>query len=194
MKKICALAVCLFTLGVVANAQSLRLGVKAGANLNKVSGKAFNEEYDLGYHVGGFVDIGIGPMLGIQPEVLWNQVNSKRASGTDPVLNNWQQNTGDIQLNYLTIPVLLRFNVLPVLALQVGPQFGILLNKDDNLWNNGRQAFKSGDFAIAGGASVNLKSIRVYGRYNIGLTDIKEVDNQDSWKSEQLQLGIALSL
>lgn len=194
MKKIFALTACLILIGAVANAQSIRLGAKAGANLNKVSGKAFDEEYDLGYHVGAFVDIGLAGKIGIQPEVLWNQVNTKRASGTDPVLNDWQDNTGDIQLNYLTIPVLLRFNVLPVLALQVGPQFGILLNKDENLWDNGRQAFKSGDFSLAGGASINLKALRVYGRYNIGLTNIKEVNNQDNWKSEQIQLGVAFSL
>lgn len=194
MKKIIASAIFLIALSGIANAQRFTIGGKAGANLTKITGKAFKEEYNLGYHLGLFSEIDLSSKWGIQPEVIWNQVNAHRASGTDPILNNWQTNTGDIQLKYLTIPILLRYNVGSLVTLHLGPQFGIMTSKDKTLWNNGKEAFKSGDFSMAGGLQVNLKMLRVYGRYNVGLSNISDVDNQDKWKSQQLQVGVGLAL
>jgi hypothetical protein len=194
MKKSVLPFVMLFALVNAVNAQKFNFGGKLGANLTKISGEAFKEGYDLGYHVGAFAEIDISQKWGIQPEVLWNQTNTQRASGTDAVLNGWQQNTQDIKLNYLTIPVLLRYNVGSLITLNAGPQFGILLNKDESLWGNGKEAFKSGDFSLTGGATINLKMLRVYGRYNIGLNNLNDVGTQDKWKSQQVQLGLGLSL
>lgn len=194
MKKIIASAILvIFFLGA-AHAQRFNIGGKAGANLTKITGKAFKEEYNLGYHLGLFAEVDLDKKWGIQPEVIWNQTNTQRASGTDSILNNWQNNTGSIQLKYLTIPVLLRYNVGSLLTLHLGPQFGILTNKDKTLWNNGKEAFKSGDFSMVGGVQVNLKMLRAYGRYNIGLSNISDAPNQDKWKSQQLQIGVGLVL
>lgn len=194
MKKIAAFMVTLFALAGVTNAQKFNFGGKLGANLTKITGQAFNEGYDLGYHAGAFAEIDLNSKFGIQPEVLWNQTNTKRSSGTSGVLNNWQQNTQDIKLNYLSIPVLLRYNVGSLVTLNLGPQFGILLNKDQSLWANGMEAFKSGDLSLTGGATINLKMLRVYGRYNIGLNNLNDVGTQEKWKSQQLQIGVGLSL
>ncbi len=90
------------------NAQNLGFGVKAGANLNKISGQEFKQGYELGYHVGLFGEIGLGKKLGLQPELLWNQVNTKKAAGTNSALTGWQDNTTSIKLQYLTVPLLLR--------------------------------------------------------------------------------------
>lgn len=194
MKKVFACVVALFAFISITSAQGFRIGGKLGANLSKVTGKAFKDEYDLGYQAGVFAEIDVNKKWGIQPEVLWNQVNTKRASGTDAVFNNWQDNTTSIQLKYLTIPILLRYNVGQILTLNLGPQFGILLDQDKTLWANGKEAFKTGNFSLVGGATINLKTFRVYGRYNIGLNNISDVQDQDKWKSQQLQLGVGLRL
>jgi len=195
MKRLLNSAFLLIALSTVSNAQKFNLGAKAGASLTKISGQAFKEGYDLGYHLGAFAEIDVSKKWGIQPEVLWNQVNTQRASGADAVYNNWQTNTNDIKLNYLAIPILLRYNIVSnLVTLNLGPQFGILLNKEESLWNNGKEAFKGGDFSLVGGATINLKTFRVYGRYNIGLSDIKDIQNSDSWKSQQVQLGVGIRL
>ena len=194
MKKIIASATLIIALSGVANAQRFSVGGKAGANVTKITGKAFKEEYNLGYHLGLFAEVDLNKKWGIQPEVIWNQVNTHPASGTNPVLNNWKDSTGTIQLKYLTIPILLRYNLGNLVTLHLGPQFGILTSKDKTLWNNGKEAFKSGDFSMVGGVQLNLSKLRVYGRYNIGLSNINDVDNQDKWKSQQLQLGVGLAL
>ncbi|MEO7801222.1 MAG: porin family protein [Ginsengibacter sp.] len=173
-------------------AQNINIGIKGGASLNKLDGKAFKDEFSYGYHVGGFATIGLSKKFAIQPEVLFGEVKADTASSFSTVSEFMQ--IKDVQLKYLTIPVLLNYNVSNLLALQVGPQFGILMNKDRNLFQDGQQAFKNGDFSMLGGVQLSLSKFRVYGRYAVGLSNIKNIDNQDEWKSQSIQLGVGLSL
>ena len=175
------------------NTQGLRIGVKAGANLTKIDGISFDDSYKLSYQAGGFLEIDFTKKFGIQPEVLFSQTSSKTESGAAPLYTNLNTNT-DVNLNYLTIPVLLRFNVGNLVTLNLGPQYGILLNKDNTVLQNGQNAFKGGDFSMVGGAQLNISAFRIYGRYNIGLTNINDIDNKEKWKSQQIQLGIGFKL
>ena len=94
----------------------------------------------------------------------------------------------------MSIPILLRYNVGKIVTLNLGPQYSILLNKDNTVLQNGQQAFKSGDFAMVGGVQLNFSVLRIYGRYNVGLSNINDIDNKEKWKSQQLQLGIGFKL
>ncbi len=177
-------------------AQGVKVGIKAGTNLNKIEGKSFNDGFDLSYHFGGFMEIEFNKKWGIQPEVLWNQTSSKPSSfntvyttGVNPLFNGNEQ----IKLDYLSIPLLLRYNMLGgFLTLNAGPQFGILLKEDKTLLQNGQSAFKNGDFSMVGGVQLNFKILRIYARYNIGLQNINDIDNKDKWKNQQIQGGIGL--
>jgi len=173
-----------------------RLGIKAGANMTKLSGQSFDDGFDLGYQVGAFSEIDFGKRIGIQPEVLFSQVNTKKASGFNSIYNNLADPnaTSDIQLKYLQIPILLRYNVGNFVTLNLGPQFSVKIDDNENLFRNGENAFKNGDFAMVGGAQLNLKRFRVYGRYNVGLNNLNDIDNKDEWKSQQLQLGLGIKL
>lgn len=86
----------------------------------------------------------------------------------------------------------MRYSVAGILTLNVGPQFGILLNQDKTLLQNGESAFKSGDFSMVAGGQLNFKFLRIYGRYNIGLQNINDIDNKDKWTNQQIQLGLGL--
>jgi hypothetical protein len=192
MKKITLfLAAGLLLLATGVGAQTLDLGVKAGATLGKIDGQSFKDGYNFGIHAGFFAEIGLGEKFGIQPEVLFNQTKTQVKESVDAGDVLKQGSKG--HLNYLSIPVLLNFKPAQILTIQAGPQFGILMNKDNSLVENGKDAFKSGDFAIALGAQVNLGSLKVYGRYNIGLSDardVSDVTDQSKWKNQQIQLGI----
>ena len=63
--------------GTVGQAQGLHFGVKGGANITKVEGKAMQDEFNYGYHLGGFAEIGLGKKWFIQPEVLWSQLQTQ---------------------------------------------------------------------------------------------------------------------
>lgn len=192
MKKITLfLAAGLLLLATGVGAQSLNLGIKAGATLGKIDGQSFKDGYNFGVHAGFFADLGLGEKWGIQPEVLFNQTKTQVRSSSN--IGDALKQGSKGHLNYLSIPVLLNFKPAQILTLQAGPQFGILMNKDNNLVENGKEAFKSGDFAIALGAQVNLGNFKVYGRYNIGLSDardVSDVTDNSKWKNQQIQLGI----
>jgi hypothetical protein len=55
-------------------------------------------------------------------------------------------------------------------------------------------AFKSGEFAMVGGAKFDLGGFFVYGRYVVGLQDINEIQDQNKWRTTQWQLGVGMSL
>ncbi|BAV08452.1 Outer membrane protein beta-barrel domain-containing protein [Filimonas lacunae] len=177
-------------LAIAGNAQGFHLGAKAGANLGKLDGVRFKDGYELGFHLGGFAEIDFNKTIGIQPELLFNQTNTKVTNQTSDIFK-----PGDnIHLNYLSIPILLRINAGKLLTLNAGPQYSILLNNHKTTLQNAGDAFKSGDFALAFGAQVNLSALRIYGRYNIGLSDVGDVASQDKWKNQQLQLGVGLRI
>lgn len=173
-------------------AQKVQIGFKGGATVNKLSGKTFKEEFSFGYHIGGFVSLGLGKKLAIQPEVLFNQVNVDTSSSFSSIYHF--NKLDNVQLKYLTIPILLNYNANKLITLQAGPQFGILMNKSSTFLQNGQEAFKSGDLAMLGGVQLNLGGFKVYGRYAIGLSDINDIDNKDKWKSQSIQLGVGFKL
>ncbi len=191
MKKISLSFLLLVVIGVSAQAQGggFRFGVKAGANLNQLTGQTFKDGYDLSYHAGVFAEIDITKRFGIQPELLWNQSSSTRATSFNAI---YQTLPTDLKLNYLSIPVLLRFNIGSLITLNAGPQFSILMNQSDNLIQNGQAAFKKGDLSLVAGAQLNLTALRIYGRYNVGLQDINDAANQEKWTNKQIQLGVGL--
>ena len=173
-------------------AQSFSIGVKGGANLFKISGKSFKDEFKFGYHVGAFASIG-GGKLAIQPEVLFNQVNMDTATNFSQIYPNFNK-LNNIQLQYLSIPILLSYKVNKLISLQAGPQFGVILDQNKNLLQNGEDAFKSGNFSLVGGAQLNILKLKVYGRFVGGMTDINNIGNSDSWKTTAIQLGLGLTL
>src|SRR5665213_4394856 len=87
--------------------QSFSFEIKAGANLGKISGQAFNYEFSLGYHAGAFATIGLGKKFALQPEVVFNQESTDTSSSFSDV---YQFNhINNIQLHYLSIPLLLNY-------------------------------------------------------------------------------------
>ena len=172
-------------------------GIKGGANIIKVDGKSFKEQFNYGYHLGGFLEIGLGNKWGFQPEVLFNQYSTTLDSNFKHVYQNvfnpnYQSN---VKLNYLSIPLVLTHKFLGnFLTLQAGPQFGILINQNKTLLQNGGDAFKHGDLSMLAGAQIKLAAFRVTGRYVIGLSNINDIDNQDKWKSRGFQVSVGLAL
>lgn len=190
MKKIILVATIL--LGTIClQAQGVKLGVKAGANINKLSGVSFSDAYNLGYQFGGFVEIDFSKTLGIQPEILFSQTNTNTVAGFNSIYTGLANavSGSSVQYNQLSIPILLRYNIGKLITINAGPQYSIVMNQSETLLTNGRQAFKDGDFSMVSGLQLNLGSLRIYGRYNIGLNNLNDIDNKDQWKSQQLQLG-----
>jgi hypothetical protein len=179
-------------MGTEAISQRLNIGFKGGANIGKIDGKPFSDEFSYGYHVGGFIAVRVAKKFSIQPEIFFNQTNIDTSSSFSSVykFNNIDQ----IHLKYLTIPVLLNYKPVKHFALQAGPQFGILMNKNEALLENGKQAFKSGNVSMLAGIQLTIMHLNIYGRYAIGLSNLNDIDNQEKWRNQGFQLGLGFSL
>ena len=191
--KLLILAIFCITAGTV-TAQKLHISFKGGANINKLTGKSFDDQFSFGYHVGGFVSVGLGKKFAIQPEILFNQINVDTSSNYSAIYQFKIVNK--VQLKYLSIPIMLNYKPIKFITLQAGPQFGILTNKSKTLFQNGKEAFKSGDFSMLGGVQVNISHLNIYARYAVGLSNLKanDIDNKEKWKSQSIQIGVGLTL
>lgn len=164
------------------------LGIKGGVNLYKVEGKSFKQEFQHGYNFGGFAEINFNDKWGIQPEVLWNQSNATTSDEFKDIYEEIATQVRDVKLNYLSIPLLLNYRPSKFFTFQAGPQFGILLNKDQDFVDNSKEAFRTGDFSLLGGVQLNFGGAKIGGRYVVGLTNINDIDNRDKWKNQGFQL------
>ncbi len=179
-------------MGTAAFAQKIKVGVKGGANINKLTGKSFSDEFSFGYHLGGMVSVGLSKKFAIQPEILFNQINVDTSSSFSTV---YQFNKLEkVKLKYLSVPILLNYKPVKYITLQAGPQFGILMNKSKTLLQNGKEAFKTGDFSMLGGVQVNISHLNIYARYAVGLSNLNDLDKQEKWKSQSVQIGVGFTL
>lgn len=191
MKRISIVALLAFAVNF-SFAQFIKIGPKGGVNLTKVTGQSFKDEFNLGYYAGGFVELNLGKKWYIQPEVLFNETSIRRTNDFASLYNNLLKTDSlkNIKLQYLSVPLMLGYKIANVLSLEAGAQYGIKMNKQETLLQNGKEAFKNGDFSLLAGVQFRLSKFRVSARYAVGLNSINDIDNRDQWKSQTIQAGI----
>jgi hypothetical protein len=192
MKRIIFLLfLCIIIAASNAYSQKFKFGIKAGTDIKKISGKSFKDQFSYGYHAGVFTEIGITSRFGLQPEVHFGQVNIDTSSQFSDIYNF--RKISKIQLRYVNIPLLLSFRPGKYISLQAGPQFGILVDNGNTVLQNGKDAFKKGDFSMLAGLQINISRVRLYGRYTIGLSNLNDIDNREKWKSQTIHAGLGFT-
>jgi hypothetical protein len=184
-------------LTTAAYSQSFHYGLKADLSFNTLHGNGLAGTFKPGFNAGVFGELNITKKWAIQPEVLFTLYNNKAGEDfTKYYVNSGASgaNSSKIQLGYLSIPVLLTYNVNEFLSLNLGPQYNLLVSYDETLLQSGRKAIKKNDLGAAAGLTVHVQQVRFYGRYVMGLSDINDIDNRYSWKTHQIQLGLGILL
>lgn len=191
-KLLSLIATVLFSQAMMAQ---FHIGIKGGANITKVEGKSFKDEFRYGYSLGGFAEIKLSNKLVFQPEVLYNQYSTRLDSNYKNIYEDVFDGNTNIKLNYISIPVLLNYKLIgSFLSLQAGPQFGILIDQNKTGLQNGANAFKDGDLSMLAGVQVKLGPMRINGRYAIGLNNISDLPDDDKWKNQGFQVSVGLAL
>jgi Outer membrane protein beta-barrel domain len=192
-----------FGLLVVAlvNAQSNNLpqwhfGAKADLNLSNISGNGMASGYVAGMQVGGYAEHTFNSKWSIQPELLFTQNNTKKGSDFLTYYPGSNANfyaATDIKLAYISVPLMLKYNVTPAFSFLVGPQYSALIVDAESLLSSGDgKAFKKSEFSGNAGAQFNVGRVSIYGRYNQGFSNINNVDARYTWRSSHIQLGLAV--
>ena len=165
-----------------------RIGAKAGVNINKITGQSYKEGFNYNYLLGGFMQFNFSKTFGLQPEINFVQSSSDFTDDASDVYDDLFRNGSQrkARLNYIKVPLLLNINVGPSkrVKLQVGPQIGGLLNQSVDSLKDNRDIFKKGDWAAVGGLWIQLPFINIGGRYEIGLSNLNDIDNSEKWKSQ----------
>lgn len=190
MKKIfLTLSMCsLLSLGAFAQ---LSGGLKAGVNIanQKWSSGGFSvsPSSKVGFHVGGYLSAMLGDKIGIQPELLFSTMGSK-----GDFFDTGEQT---LDMNYITIPVMVKIGLGEMFNLQAGPQFGYLLSaKSDG--EDIKDSFKSLDLGAAFGVGVDISKVTAGVRYYLGFANqLDEADAGDlkiTNNAVQIYVGIKL--
>ena len=192
MKKLLVIgAVALF--GIM-NAQTF--GVKAGANFSSVNGiTGLDQKGKIGFYAGILMNAPIAAEFSIQPEVLYSNLGAKTSGDI----------ASSIHLDYISVPVMFQYNVLPQLYIEAGPQFSFLLDSrvtSDNaeIEQAGNELVKKDnlkgfDFGAGLGAGYFFTpNIGLTARYVAGFTDIaknRAGDDSNRARNNVFQLGLA---
>lgn len=173
-------------------AQGFELGIKGGTDVQKISGISFNEEFAYGYHFGAYTEIKLSKTFSIQPEFYYSAATMNKGNSFDTLYTSIDPKK--IKFGYLNIPLLVNIKLSDKVKLQVGPRYGILSSTNLTVKANAEKALKMGDFSFVSGIQLQFSKIRVYARYQIGLTDINELPNKEQWKNQSIHLGIGLKI
>jgi len=174
-----------------------RFGFKGGVNLNKIEGLLFKDEFNYNYTLGGFMQINITRKLGLQPEINFVQTTAETSSDITDVYEDLfvGGNQKKAKLDYLKFAGLLNIDLGPSqkVKLQLGPQWGMLLNEAVDSLKSPQEVFKKSEFSVLGGIMLQLPLIHIGTRYEIGLTDINGIDNRDQWKRQAWQFFVGIT-
>lgn len=202
MKKTLLLTFLLFA-AAISYSQGLKIGLKGGLNFPTVDAVGVGDGVDVsdrenasGYHVGAFARFKLSK-IAIQPEVLYSFQSvdfTQSALGQDFDVTQ--------KLSYLTVPVMVRLYLVAGLNLQAGPQFGFLINgeQEDNIQGSVTSSsiedqLKNSDIGLNLGAGWDLPfGLDIHARYTIGLQDVNDVQGAGEAKNSQVQISIGYAL
>ncbi len=169
-----------------ATAQKISTGVKAGINIATLS----NGSSDLraGFHAGVFADFDLSWSLNLQGEALYS------TQGRTLKTNN---GTKVLALDYLLIPLMLKYYPVDKLYIVFGPQAGFLINAISKNENDEEtevnSSYEDFDLSLNVGLGYNAtKKLFVFSRYNYGLTDI--TTDTRNLKHRVIQAGVGYRL
>ncbi len=166
-----------------------KFGVKAGLNIAKGSGDAFEglDSRTAGVF-GVFTKVGISESIAFQPELLYSMQGGKTTQdGVDVTL----------KLDYINLPLMMKFYVGEGFSLNAGPQVGFLASAKVKGEQDGNSAqgdvkelYKGMDFGLNLGMGYETEiGLGFDVRYNLGLSDIPDVDDADG-KNGVFQLTV----
>ena len=180
-----------------------QFGVKAGLNLSDISNTstAVDTKMKTGLYAGVTVTFPITESYSIKPELVYNQMGAK----TD--LYDFGGIIGQVstttKLDYLSLPIMLQYNLPSNLYLEVGPEFSYMLSANQSLntiitpsTNINMDYLNRFNVGAGFGAGYNFnKNFGINARYTLGLTGLGKNGNVadyflDSAKNNNLQLGV----
>lgn len=171
----------------------MKYGIKAGVNMTSMSNDmSFDPGFGMGvgYNFGGFLNMRWGQrtenslpgtgVWGFQPELLYSgQVVTSDA--------------GDITMNYISVPLLLKIYPTTSFSIEVGPEFSYLMATSPSTMAADGAEISVGDckglnMGIAAGLAYDFEmGLTFNARYTYGFNDLAK---NLKWKGSNIQVSI----
>lgn len=164
-----------------AESKSVTFGVKGGVNFSNVIGGDENPDSRTSFHAGLFTEVPVSDMFSVQVEALYS------GQGFDLDFEGPDGDKAEVQLDYISVPVLAKIYVTKGLSIDAGPQFSFLVNDEFDFNPNSNDgdinlegtAFEPNkfDLGVAGGVTFQTEmGLFASGRYVYGLTKLYDTN------------------
>lgn len=179
MKKVFLMLAALVSMSAMAQVQ---FGVKAGFDMTNFWGSDCKHGMQPNYQIGALMEYKFNNKFAIAPEVVFAAQGGK-------------YNHTTYNVNYINVPVMLKYYVNPQLAIDLGPQMGINVyskvtgeSGDTKKTVDWKDATKAIDLGIGVGATYGLtENAFLQARYTFGLTNV--YDGGADIKNGNIQLA-----
>lgn len=147
------------------NAQKIQFGAKGGLNFASVNGTNTNgKEVVTSFNLGVLSEIPVSSKFSFQPELMYSGQGYSFMDQT-------------IELSYLNVPLMGKYYVAKGLSVEAGPQIGFMFSAKNEKMDV-KDSFKTVDLGVNFGLGYKFNNGLNFGaRYNLGLTDINDVQN-----------------
>jgi len=179
-----ALSLLIFTSPFLAKAQ---LGLKAGLNFTNVTNvSSVNNQSSSGFNAGVFFTTPYNKILGSKTELVFSRQGYNYETGAV---------TGKVNLDYIMLPTYMCINITKYFQIQVGMQFGYLMNATADSMsksipsipgysgsiNSALSYYNRFSYSIGGGVEVHpYKGILVGARLNVGLSNLYKMPDPNA--------------
>ncbi len=188
MKKLLLFVAVIFLCATASEAQ-VKFGIKGGLNIASVdfesSGISISPDSKIGFHAGAMAKLSIAEQFSVQPELLYSVEGATFDFDGDEM---------DINMNFVNIPVLFTYNPAEIFSIHVGPQIGIPVTAEfesEGQTEDIKDDIKSINLSAAIGAAVELDNGFTGGvRYNLGLSDLNDTEDDGSIKTNAFQVYV----
>lgn len=171
-------------------------GPTFSVNFGNIDGKGMRPKMIAGIQAGGFAQLVLNGKWSIQPEIVYTDANVNKGSDylTYYNVDGRVDAITNMQLNYISVPVLVRYDLNKKLAFMVGPQYGYLFHTLENLAKDGSPAFKKNNISANAEVQYSIGNAGFFVRYNQGISNINDIDDRYKWRTTNLQFGTAVKI
>ncbi|MGG5207584.1 porin family protein [Chryseobacterium sp. MIQD13] len=188
-----------FAQKTTSSSNPVTFGVKGGMNVSSLSKDEGldDQKSKIGFNAGVFANIPVAESFSVQPELLYSQYGAK-----SEYTGFGSKFSSSTKLDYITVPVMLQYNLIPNLYVEAGPEFGFMVsaknkiknenNGDSTTSDNYKDDLKTFNFGIGLGAGYYFTpNFGITARYVAGLTDTFKDNSGDAIRNNVFQVGLA---
>ena len=165
MKKILVIAAVVISAGTMSAQEYVEFGAKAGLNFASLNGED-TEHLDgvTSFNLGLVAEFPLTDKFSVQPEVLYSGLGASSSEGN-----------ATLKLDYISIPVMLKYYVLDGFSLEAGPQvsFNVVAEDEYDGESSEIEDINSTDFGAGVGVGYELPmGVFFQARYGFGFSEI----------------------